>query len=77
LPAIKTSAVGKNDKKQQWQLFLLGTSGEHHLPIKLGENSGKRLPYFHPIESVVNKDEWNGQEQIVEWQLPNESHVKK
>jgi hypothetical protein len=58
------------------QLFLLGTSGEHLLPINSGENSGKQLPYFNPVEYVQNMGEWDGQAKIVEWALPDESRIK-
>jgi hypothetical protein len=77
LPVIKIPTVGENDKKHQWQLFLLGTSGEHLLPITSGENGGKQLPYFNPIEYVENKGEWDGQEEVVEWTLPDEPRVKE
>ena len=77
LPVIKIPEVGENNKKQQWQLFLLGTSGEHLLPITSGENGGKQLPYFNPIEYVENKGEWDGQEEVVEWTLPDEPRVKE
>ncbi len=47
---------------QTQQLFLLGTSGEHSLPISHGENGGKRLTYHNPIEHVVDLGHWDGQE---------------
>ncbi len=46
---------------QTQQLFLLGTSGEHSLPISHGENGGKRLTYHNPIQHVVDLGRWNGQ----------------
>lgn len=61
---------------QKRQLFLLGTTGKHWLPIKSGENSGKRLPYFNPIEYVKNMGEWDGQVQSLQWVLPNNTAIK-
>jgi len=57
-------------------LFLLGTSGKHILPIKSGENSGKQLPYFHPVEYVENLGEWDGDARSLSIPLPKNSVIK-
>lgn len=58
------------------QLFLLGTTGEHWLPINSGENAGKRLPYFHPIEYVKNIGQWDGQAATLTWALPDNPAIR-
>ncbi len=58
------------------QLFLLGTSGKHILPIDSGENSGKRLPYYHPVEYSKLLDRWDGQARQISVALPNEPAIK-
>ena len=61
---------------QKRQLFLLGTTGKHWLPIKKGENAGKRLPYFNPIEHVQNMGEWDGQAKTLQWALPDNKAIR-
>jgi hypothetical protein len=61
---------------QKRQLFLIGTTGNHWLPIKSGENSGKRLPYINPIEYVKNMGEWDGEARLAQWVLPNNTAIK-
>lgn len=58
------------------QLFLLGTTGKHWLEISRGENSGKQLPYFNPIEHVQNMGQWDGQAKTLQWALPNNHAIK-
>ncbi len=41
------------------QLYLLGISGDHFLPIKTGENAGKKLPYHNPVEHSINLGQWD------------------
>ena len=45
---------------QAHQLWLLGTSGSHLLPIVKGENGGKALNYHNPIEYVADLGSWTG-----------------
>ena len=45
---------------QRLQLYVFGTTGEHQLPIAKGENGGKKLTYFNPIEYVDNLGGWDG-----------------
>ncbi|MGH1485252.1 MAG: DUF1223 domain-containing protein [Cellvibrionaceae bacterium] len=44
------------------RLLLLGTSGEHSLPIARGENGGKQLTYHNPVEEVIQLGAWDGQQ---------------
>lgn len=53
LPSLKTA--------QTQQLFLLGTAGDHRLPIKRGENGGKTLDYHNPVVAVIDLGRWNGE----------------
>ena len=41
------------------QLYVLGVSGDHLLPISKGENGGKKLPYYNPVEYAANLGEWD------------------
>ena len=41
------------------QLYVLGISGDHLLPISKGENGGKKLPYYNPVEYAANLGQWN------------------
>jgi len=54
LPALSTP--------ETQQLFLLGTSGDHRLPINHGENGGKTLNYYNPVEEVFELGSWSGQQ---------------
>jgi hypothetical protein len=72
---VKLPKIVESDANKR-QLFLLGTSGAHVLPINNGENSGKRLPYFNPVEYVQNMGQWDGQAKTVEWMLPRDSTIK-
>jgi hypothetical protein len=65
-----------NGVAQKLQLFLLGTSGEHLLPIKKGENSGKHLPYFNPIEYTQQLGRWNGEAKTLNLPLVESQIVK-
>lgn len=62
---------------RQIQLFLLGTTGEHLLPINRGENSGKQLPYFNPVEYVKDLGQWNGQLKNIQERLPDDPRIKE
>lgn len=53
------------------QLLLIGTSGEHRLPIGSGENSGKTLSYHNPIEVVIDLGPWRGNPQTIEQKVEN------
>lgn len=66
--------TAQSPKKQQ--LFLLGTSGNHVLPIHSGENSGKQLPYFNPVEYVQNMGQWDGDAATLQWALPADARIK-
>ncbi len=57
-------------------LFLIGTSGKHVLPINSGENSGKHLPYFNPVEYAENLGEWDGDERSLSIPLPKNKAIK-
>lgn len=70
LPAI----TDLGSKKRQ--LFLLGTTGNHLLPIPNGENSGKTLDYYNPVEHVQNMGQWSGDASTLEWDLPSNSEIK-
>ncbi len=72
--SISLPELDSNDG--QYQLLILGTTGSHLLPIDRGENSGKRLPYHHPIEYVKHPGVWGGGSSTALWQLPQQSHVK-
>jgi hypothetical protein len=65
-----------NGGAQKLQLFLLGTSGEHLLPIKTGENSGKHLPYFNPIEYTQHLGRWSGDAKTLNLPLVESQVVK-
>jgi hypothetical protein len=52
-------------KEQKQRLFLLGSSGVHHLPITRGENGGKKLYYHNPIEQVFELGDWDGLEKTI------------
>lgn len=53
LPQLETNT--------EQQLWLLGTSGEHHLAIATGENGGKQLHYHNPVATVIDLGRWHGQ----------------
>ena len=55
------------------QVWLLGTTGDHLLPISRGENAGKRLPYHNPIEYEQHLGTWRGRAEQRSMALP--SHV--
>ncbi|MEO0442218.1 MAG: DUF1223 domain-containing protein [Pseudomonadota bacterium] len=54
---IKITLPTLSDQEPQ-QLWLLGTTGEHLLPISRGENGGKRLRYHDPVEQVIDLGLW-------------------
>ncbi len=58
-------------------LLLLGTSGEHSLPIARGENGGKQLIYHNPVAVVIELGEWDGKQKIVEKSLPAQDDIRE
>ncbi len=62
--------------QSNYQLLLLGTSGEHHLPISKGENSGKTLTYHNPVTTVEPLTSWQGNKKSIK-HTPSETHSVK
>lgn len=86
LKPIELSLSGKSqlsihlpdaDHPQKQQLLLLGTSGQHRLPIARGENGGKRLTYHNPVEHVISLGEWNGQSKTLSKTVPVDESVEE
>ena len=60
----------------QQQLLLLGTSGQHRLPIARGENGGKQLTYHNPIEVIIPLGVWNGESSVLQHMI-KQSEIKE
>lgn len=60
LPQLSTTGTQGHIRHKALTVWLLGTTGQHLLPIDSGENSGKRLPYTNPVEFVKNLGSWDG-----------------
>jgi len=76
LPELNTRA-SYSTQSHKVQLFLLGSSGKHLLPISRGENAGKKLPYYNPIEHVKRLGDWDGKLKTIQQSLPNKPHIKE
>ena len=71
LPPLEQPASSKSK-----ELLLFGTSGKHLLSIARGENAGKKLPYFHPVEYVKSLGRWEEETQIITIVLPEQKNIK-
>ena len=49
------------DNKEDLQLYIFGVSDNHRLSISKGENGGKKLPYYNPVEYAANLGNWDTQ----------------
>jgi hypothetical protein len=63
--------------KQLQQLWLLGTSGSHLLPIGKGENGGKALNYHNPIAYVADLGSWNGHLKMLSKDVTENSTIQE
>jgi len=62
---------------QKQELFLLGTSGQHRLPINRGENGGKTLNYHNPIAEVIHLGRWDGKKQILNKTINKQADIRE
>lgn len=69
LPALETPQIQ--------QLLLLGTSGNHRLAIKQGENGGKTLDYHNPVEDLIELGNWSGEARTLLKTISNQPTVRE
>ena len=65
------------DSQEGFQLYLLGTSGVHEVPISRGENGGKTLAYHHPVEASFHLGQWHGDTKTVKHATRGKESIKE